>query len=844
MIRIASVALIALALLIPATISAQPSLEYVDSGQWTFQKDCAVQGDLVATVSAYGFALWDAGDPAAPVFVSDVYFDGQKGVSVDWEGDLVTATDETGKLYLIDVSTPSSPVLIQKLSGTGAGPDVFLRRDGATRWCYTAGNASLDFQIRDLTNPASPVTHGSLNVAGTPNSLVALGDLVILGGRSSGIHTIDVSDPDNPELLDNIDPPGTHYNVTADGNRAAIASSGSGFTLFDITDPANIVQGANVLPAAGAYSSLNPREVIIQGTTLWAICESGGALVYDISNLNAPVLTGYDPILDSGEQTPPYYVFYNGVLSGGKLYLGQWNGIIPGVVILDATVSTVDYLGRVPGYDYVRDVDVENGFVYGCTGHFGIIAHQHLPDGNMIPRGQLQVDATWGVDGVGTLAYIASADEGLVIGDFSDPDNPVRRGEYHTGQARQVTVIGDVAYVASFSQGFHTVDVSDPDSPFPLDSETRPDMESVNLSIQGNLVATADSEDGVNFWDISNPEDLIHLGNYPMEAYHEADDVIVDGDIAYISVSFTPSTPPGTPTDNVAMHVVDIGIIASPTKIRNIAPFSTGATLNGGYLHVSRGTAGLTTYHQSVSPEDPIELAVFNTTDNSLAPASVTTGQGHFIYIADYSGVVMLRLDPDTPLLLSFFDLAWDGEAVTVTWSLAEEMSAENLRLSVTPEGGQATELAILPLDTEGLNWQAVDTRLELAAGGDWSYELQGRLVGDEWIVLRSELLSIDLPDADATPAPAVALSAHPNPFNPSTQLSFELPVAGHARLSVYDLSGRRVALIHDGSLAAGPNNFEWDGSDEAGSPLASGVYLARLNLASGSWRTKLVMIR
>ncbi len=85
---------------------------------------------------------------------------------------------------------------------------------------------------------------------------------------------------------------------------------------------------------------------------------------------------------------------------------------------------------------------------------------------------------------------------------------------------------------------------------------------------------------------------------------------------------------------------------------------------------------------------------------------------------------------------------------------------------------------------------------------------------------------STDVPATDA----AFALRAHPNPFNPSTRLSFSLPVAQRARVVVHAADGRLVAVLHDGPLASGSQAFAWDGRDARGRPLASGVYLARLD--------------
>lgn len=85
---------------------------------------------------------------------------------------------------------------------------------------------------------------------------------------------------------------------------------------------------------------------------------------------------------------------------------------------------------------------------------------------------------------------------------------------------------------------------------------------------------------------------------------------------------------------------------------------------------------------------------------------------------------------------------------------------------------------------------------------------------------------STDVPQADA----AIALRAQPNPFNPLTRLSFSLPGAQRARVVVHAADGRLVAVLHDGPLASGSQTFVWDGRDARGRPLASGVYLLRLD--------------
>jgi hypothetical protein len=77
--------------------------------------------------------------------------------------------------------------------------------------------------------------------------------------------------------------------------------------------------------------------------------------------------------------------------------------------------------------------------------------------------------------------------------------------------------------------------------------------------------------------------------------------------------------------------------------------------------------------------------------------------------------------------------------------------------------------------------------------------------------------------------AAAQLIGAVPNPFNPATELRFELAQPGRAQLDIFDSRGRHVRRLIDGDLPAGAHATRWQGRDQAGRPLASGVYHARL---------------
>jgi hypothetical protein len=97
----------------------------------------------------------------------------------------------------------------------------------------------------------------------------------------------------------------------------------------------------------------------------------------------------------------------------------------------------------------------------------------------------------------------------------------------------------------------------------------------------------------------------------------------------------------------------------------------------------------------------------------------------------------------------------------------------------------------------------------------------------------------------DNTPENAFQLhQCTPNPFNPLTRITFDLPVAGRARLVIYDLRGRRLTVLTDGHHQAGRFTYHWSGQDEYGRQVPSGVYLVRLETAGFTATRKMALVR
>lgn len=110
----------------------------------------------------------------------------------------------------------------------------------------------------------------------------------------------------------------------------------------------------------------------------------------------------------------------------------------------------------------------------------------------------------------------------------------------------------------------------------------------------------------------------------------------------------------------------------------------------------------------------------------------------------------------------------------------------------------------------------------------------------------RYELEFTALTGTPDVPAPSATrlVAVQPNPFNPRTTILFDLAVPGDVRISVYNLEGRRIRHLLDAPRAAGRGEIVWDGTDDRGQAMASGVYLIRLETPSGADGKSVTLVR
>ena len=210
---------------------------------------------------------------------------------------------------------------------------------------------------------------------------------------------------------------------------------------------------------------------------------------------------------------------------------------------------------------------------------------------------------------------------------------------------------------------------------------------------------------------------------------------------------------------------------------------------------------------------------------------------GTFLYAGGKLSANIARWSEEmTPVALLSFDLASTPGAVEASWELAGLDGAE-LRLEARL-GGQRWEPAFAEVAPG--RYHCRDSADPLAAGGEAQYLLFSREAGADWTLLRSARVLVE-----PAPAPRLpSLSAWPNPANPRFNVEVSLPAAAAVRLDVVDISGRRLATLHEGRLEKGRHAMIWDGRDGEGRELPSGIYLLSLSSPGARVAERLVLLR
>ena len=197
----------------------------------------------------------------------------------------------------------------------------------------------------------------------------------------------------------------------------------------------------------------------------------------------------------------------------------------------------------------------------------------------------------------------------------------------------------------------------------------------------------------------------------------------------------------------------------------------------------------------------------------------ISLGAGHFQIRYDSKGLTPLSVDPGVPGALLEFNSESPGQ---VRVALAN------------PDGIAGAEGDVLLF-----HFKVDEERLE-----EGSLLLEQVRLFDASTSETGVRISDQTADFRLRPT-AFALSQNfPNPFNPSTQINYRLPEVSYIRLAVYNLLGQEIRMLVEDTIEAGYHSISWNGRDNSGRSVGSGIYIIRLQAEGSVQVRKTVLMR
>jgi hypothetical protein len=670
----------------------------------------------------------------------------------------------------------------------------------------------------DISAPGAPVVLDTLELPDPPVAMTRQGDVLYVGCGSAGgaLVLVDASDPTDLQLLGTVG----MYAVTdvlVEGGLAYFTNGYAPTFIADVSDPT----APELLswPSTGGIGA----GVGLHGDALYVADAGAGLVVVDVSDPTAPVIVTTLPT--AGEASDVAVIGDQAYVCLGEAGVQVYDASDPwqpmagasvptnhlarrirvvgdqalvvdrntGVVVLDVSDPAAPaVLGTVDSHSYVNDVAVVGGHAYLAAYANDLVVLAYPGPGPVAPLGGSithyhdVVDLVL-VDGLAVqLAANATNFDGLQVLDLADPTQPTVIGALdHTHHGERLVAHGSRVYTKSHTY-FDVVDLSDPTQP---DHVARlPLWGSVfQMERSGDLVFVAAGEEGVQLIDVSDPLAPYLRNTLPTSepvhgvAVHDAMLYVGDGPSLEIWVVADPDAP------------VLVSTVPLPDDALHL-------DVDGGYVHAALG------YQAAIVDVTPPSTPALVSTFGLQAHTNNLRAHGDLLYVADADVGFQVfdvsdRTAPlhlgscDTPSMVRRLVVAGDvlGAAVGITYGG-----------DPCPDGG----LLLFPRQCPAV------------------------------------VAAPDHGDGLADAAASSALRAFPNPFNPRTTVAFTLPRAGRARLAVYDLAGRRLAELVDGSFAAGRHAATWDGRDGRGREAPSGTYLVHGSVGGEAVRARVMLVR
>ncbi len=696
-------------------------------------------------------------------------------------------------------------------------------------------------------------------------------DLVFVGS-GGGVFVTDVSDPENPVILSEVRARSlvdkSYYDAAT--QRLYLAAYFSGVEIWDLSDLYNPVFLSRCptepYPRGGIYASGDYVFAATVGYGLRVIDTSDPLIPYEVTSISTgsnvwymkvsgdyaylvDSVTGLSVVDISDPLNPTIEASYPGAtgdifINGNYAYFAKYGY---GLKIYDITdpLNAFEVGGcAVTGYPYRVAVYDDHAFISG--NECGLVAI-NIAD----PENPYLVSSNASnyknIATVGGYIYITSDSDGFISFDITNPASMQIVGGYGMpGYTTDMAVSGDYVYLGS--NGFRVLDVSDHSNP----------VEVGYSDVSGGCVAVANTHviyspksmgapNPVNIMNVDDPTNPYREGyiTCPAMTY----DLAVKEDLAFVACWWD------------GMRIIDFSNPSSPYLADHVLGWTNGAIPGVDYCFVQaidvQGDYAYVIDYGPFQDDDTFGLYIIDISDpaNSFVITRFTDFSSHgwdidvegdYAYIADsYGGMEVIDIsDPNSPITISYTGLGDSAQGIHVEGEYAYIANYILGGVQVIALWDPYSPINVGYYKRSGcfaLNVDAEDNFIYIADG----------LAGMQ--VYKNLLIQVNADD-ETVISPKMQSWNYPNPFNPTTTISFNLTteITEDTELCIYNLKGQKVKDLSPSLCHAEPvevrreTNYSvvWDGRADNGKPVSSGVYFYKIKSGGESISRKMLLLK
>ena len=852
--------------------------------------EALISGITVSNEYAYlampdiGLGIVNIASPNQP-YPINIYNTTGNALGLAIEGHCAYVAADTEGLLVIDISNPANPFLFGSLALNGSCVGIKIK--GGYAYILDLENG---ISIVDISNPQRPLLAGSYVIPGKWRDLAIEGDYIYLCDELSGLHVFNIAVPDNIIYISQLAIDGNTVNIAIADNYVYLTDIHYGLKIIDITDPKNPYPAGHYYTHGYAWDvaineshayiadyfgflvlSLKRPEITVQPDHLYFesyqdykpppdmtinIDNTGaGNLHWIISNSTEWLV----PSPASG--TAPSEINVMAITDGLKAGIYYDTLIIAAKAVNSPRAIPVQLYLKPPNHPPVlaeigpQSVDENSQLIFNihasdADGTLPTLSAENIPkNGEFTDNG----------DGSGLFRfapdYTQSGDYSITFyshdaldSDLADSEivmivvNNVNRNPMFLTAFEDTQIVEDDFYEL-------TVQVCDPDNdPVKLSCHSMPEGASFHDSLNGfgHFVFSS------SYIDVDMDYSLKFMAEDSACASAQ-DSMILSVQNRQLEVIGVQSSTPQTGINDIlisdSIQVIFNEDIAAESLDNNLSISSAKGEILEYKYNQELHSIFIRGVDDFLLPLDTITIHISSDTKDlagySLGADIIKvlyTGTAVYPGDADNDGIV----DERDILPLGFY---WHltgperGQVADFTWKINPAHMWSPISATYADIDGSGT---IDGMDICGIaeNWGSRHETIYFAKnvrskqayediGQDIILELYNCLDNcpnsEGKILLGDALESLINISADNLPKFAKLHQNYPNPFNPSTRIEFYLPHSQYARLSVYNIRGQKVVTLIEDFIDQGYTYILWDGKDQNGRPVASGIYLYRL---------------